>query len=169
MRSNLLLCLLVVAMPGVSFAFPTMKGDTPARPSITEQAAPAAAPAAAEKPLPREEFVWKDIPTKLHHAEAAKRLTTGLGRCSQFGVETRAEETKTVYDIYFKVGENRSPWPIGRIELTPKGSESKVEIGVNRMFFRGSGKYHTMWGGYLEEKYECPPKPEKHSGGMAHP
>lgn len=166
-RSCLLLLAIVLVLPVAALAVPPGMPEKQSRPIERDAAQPGKA--AAEQPLAREEFVWKEIPTGLHHAEAARRLNTGLGRCSQFAPVTRAEAGMTVIDVFFKVGENRSPWPIGRIELAPKDTASRVEIGVNRMFFRGAGKYHTMWGNYLEEKYECPAKPEKHSGGMQHP
>ena len=152
-------------VPASLFAMPTAHTRQPA---LATEAASAPAEA-APKPLGHDDFVWQERTTELHHSEANRRLQEGLGRCSQFAVETRAEADKTVHDIFFRVGENRSPWPIGRIELKPLAKGSQVGLGQNKQFSMGIGKFQKMWSGYLDEKYECPPKPGKHSGGMQHP
>jgi hypothetical protein len=141
------------------------------KPGLAADVTAAAAPVAEEapKPLERDQFIWQEIDSALQHAEANRRLVGGLGKCSQFAVETRAVEKKSIHDVYFRVGENRSPWPIGRIELEPREKGTKVSIGQNKQFSMGIGKFQKMWSGYLDEKYDCPPKPDKHGGGMGHP
>lgn len=159
--------LFIMVSAAIAFALPS----SATKPGLSADVSSAAAPVVEEvaRPLERDQFLWQEINSALHHAEANRRLMSGLGKCSQFAVETRAVDKKSIHEVYFRVGENRSPWPIGRIELEPQDKGTKVFVGQNRQFSMGSGKFQKMWAGYLEEKYECPPKPEKHGGGMGHP
>lgn len=154
-------------LPATLFALPS--ADNRPAPLTKETPASPAPVEAAAKPLADNEFIWQQRTSTLHHGEANRRLLEGLGRCSQFAVETRAEADRTVHDIFFRVGENRSPWPIGRIALKPLAKGSQIALGQNKQFSMGVGKLQKMWGDYLDEQYACPPKPGKHSGGMQHP
>ena len=171
MKMKLAIIALFLLTGFTAFAMPSASSKPSLESDVKTAAPPSAPPVVSEQqvPLERDSFVWQDSDSKLHHAEANRRLMEGLGRCSQFAVVTWPTDKKTVHDVYFKVGENRSPWPIGRIELEPKDKTTKVSIGQNKQFSMGSGKFQRMWAGYLDEKYECPPKPGKHSGGMHHP
>lgn len=165
MKLSIVLAVLLM-LPAGLLAMPTAK---PHHDPLTSESVAAKPAEAQAKPLGRDAFVWQEAPSALPHAEVNRRLLEGLGRCSQFAVETRTEADKSIHDIFFRVGENRSPWPIGRIELTPLKQGSQVTLGQNKQFSMGIGKFQKMWAGYLEEKYECPPQPGKHPGGMHHP
>lgn len=163
MKRVLLFCFLMVLPVSLS-AMPT--ADSKRLPLSGDAVATAPVTVA---PLDREAFVWQDSQSVLPYVEANRRLLEGLGRCSQFAVETRVEQGKTTHDIFFRVGENRSPWPIGRIELLQLKQGIRLGFGQNKQFSMGVGKFQKMWAGYLDENYVCPPKPGTHPGGMPHP
>lgn len=166
MKLVTVVCSLLCLLPAGLLAMPNM--DTRQAPLIKEPAIGLPAGPSAG-PLDRDAFIWQEIASPLPYGEANRRMLEGLRRCSQFAVETRSETEKSVHDVFFRVGENRSPWPIGRIELISRKQGAQVGLGQNKQFSMGSGKFQKMWAGYLDERYECPPAPGHHPGGMRHP